>query len=102
MPILTEADPPRKRRHRWRIVLAMVILPLAGVFVWSWFQPVVINFGGWDDTDNKSRMSIGFGYHSFREAPSLRGCNTFLVTPLDATIAVSLPGGVYIGGWDFH
>jgi hypothetical protein len=46
MPILTTADPPRKRHApMWVLILAVVALPLVGVFAWSCVQPVVLDAG---------------------------------------------------------
>lgn len=56
MPILTATDPPRKRRAPAALViLAVMILPLAGVFAWSCYQPVQLELGG---------HMVGFGYGS--------------------------------------
>ena len=47
MSLLTEADLPRK--HRAPVALAIlfvVVLPLLGLFAWSWFQPVALHIGG--------------------------------------------------------
>ena len=47
MPLLCEADLPRKHRAPVALaILAVVVLPLVGVFGWSWFQPVALRIGG--------------------------------------------------------
>ena len=54
MRILTEADPPRKRRVPVALmILAMVVLPLMWVFGWSWIQPITLRLEG---------HGVGFGY----------------------------------------
>jgi hypothetical protein len=46
MPILTETTHPRKRRTPvWLLILALVVLPLVGLFAWSWYQPVRFLYG---------------------------------------------------------
>lgn len=106
MPVLSDTEPTRKRRTSvWWLVLTVVTLPLVGVFAWSCFQPVLIPFGGWEDSNNEPRMNIGFGYHSFRSFPlrgSERGRNLFLASPTFGIISVNLPEGCYLAGWDLQ
>ena len=46
MPILTEANPHRKRRPPvWVVILAVVVLPLSSVFAWSCYRTVRIGDG---------------------------------------------------------
>jgi hypothetical protein len=46
MPILTETTHPRRRRLPvWALILAVVVLPLLGVFGWSLHRPVLIDDG---------------------------------------------------------
>jgi hypothetical protein len=41
MPILAATDLPKKRRAPVRaLILAVVVLPLVGLFGWGWYQPV--------------------------------------------------------------
>lgn len=89
----------------WMLTFAAVSVALLGLLAWSCFRPVLVSFGGWDDTDNEPRMSIGFGYHRFQEAPILqsgRSGNVFVVYPTYGVISVNLPGGCYIAGWDLQ
>ena len=47
MPILTEANQPRKRRASvWALILALLLLPPVGTFGWSCYQPVKFVGGG--------------------------------------------------------
>jgi hypothetical protein len=97
MPILIETTHPRKRRAPvWLLILAVVVLPLVGVFAWSCVQPVVLFDGTrgvafWHLTE--AQLS-GFMHrpsnYSFFRGPN-RGMNIF-----------KLPGhetGYYLAGW---
>jgi hypothetical protein len=45
MPILTETTHLRKRHAPvWLLILAVVVLPLVGLFAWSFYQPVILSY----------------------------------------------------------
>jgi hypothetical protein len=95
MPLLTEADSPRKRRTPvWVLILAAVVLLAAAVFGWSWFQPVKLYFGEWG--------WVAFGYNRGNYWPPRR---LIIGGTPPVLIHYKLPGGrrdlAYVVGWDW-
>lgn len=63
MPILTQpASRSQRRLPVWALLLALVVLPLVGVFGWSCYQPVGLTLG---------MHEVGFGYGRKAYASSL-------------------------------
>ncbi len=63
MPILTATDPPRKRRVPvWAPILAVVLLPLFGVFGWSCYQSVNFLVDGQTISFGRTTQPMGVGY----------------------------------------
>lgn len=97
MPLLPEADPPSKRRAPvWLLILAVVVLPLVGVFGWSWFQPVTI-------TQGKRGVAFGRTTYPYHRMAGRRGPGfTWDGSSRVGWMAVKLPGsetGWYAVGW---
>jgi hypothetical protein len=79
MPLLTEADHPRKRRLLvWALIPAVVVLALVGLFGWSCVQPV--RFG-------QRRRWVAFGRTTYRLS------NDWQSVPGDGWWFFKLPGG---------
>jgi hypothetical protein len=92
MPLLTEADPPRKRcAPVWALILAVVVLVPVVVIGWSCFQPIFLVFG---------KRKVAFGRTTFPpaiESGYRRTTYFFQVTPGYGYWGVRLPGGPNIG-----
>jgi hypothetical protein len=94
MPLMTEADPPRKcRAPVWALVLAVVVLPLAGLFGWSCSKPVILG---------TQTPSVQFGYHGYRNPREPRAGHDFLITGEGGLILVPLPNGYYVATWNIY
>ena len=73
-------------------ILAVVVLPLVGVFAWSWFSPVVLTNGN---------QRIAFGYE---EQLLYRYPVTWIPSPRAGVIVFELPHGPSRStrpGWGF-
>jgi hypothetical protein len=80
MPLLTDVDPASKRRLPvWALILAVVVLQLVAVFVWSWFQPVRLQLGQkWVAFEHLSDGS----YIGWRWRPETRNSVGYCFVPL--------------------
>lgn len=88
MPLLTATDPPRQRRVPvWMLILALVVLPLVGLFAWSCYQPVrlVVNsrgiaFGRFSEDDLRQEPTgiPGYGWSAFK-LPGGRKTGSYVV-----------------------
>ena len=63
MPLLAEADPPRKRRPPVALVIfAVVVVPLVGLIGWSCYRPIELH---------QSNHCVAFGYGYWERSPHL-------------------------------
>jgi hypothetical protein len=88
MPLLTEADPPKKRRSPvWALfLLAWVLLPVVA-FAWSFVQPVRIG---------TQHRRITFGISNFDYSTMDQ-----IVSPTFGLLHIKLPGGPATGEYVF-
>jgi hypothetical protein len=98
MPILRETDPLRKRRTPvWLLVLAVVVLPLVGLFAWSFHRPVQLLHGRRGILFGRVPINAG-GYSSPRGQSYVWG-----TIPAYELRYFKLPGGRktgwYMGAW---
>jgi hypothetical protein len=98
MPLITEADPPRKRRPPVSaMILVIVVLLLAGVFGWSWYQPVILEY---------RCHGVGFGFGraaGFEYLTGFERCTSGSLKELPDVWPVQLPpftpSSVYLVWW---
>lgn len=92
MPLLTEADPPRKRRVPVALlILAIMVLLPVGVFGWSCHRPVSVVVGS---------RGIGMGRiagEGFVRSWQQGGGTVWYNEPDNGFWAVKLPGGQRTG-----
>jgi hypothetical protein len=100
MPLLTEATHPRKRRAPvWLLVLAVVVLPLVGLFGWSWSQLIDLGppdlgvaFGCLNEETTRAAGASGANYAW--EGDLIHGFWTFRLPGKEA--------GWYYVGWTWR
>ena len=93
MPLLTKADPPRKRRAPlWALALAAIVLLPLGLFAWSWHQPVELAASG-------HQLNFGYGKYAETVIAVDPGKGTPPVFVKGLRVPGFLGGGAYFVWW---